>query len=75
VGSDEGPAKAEAGRVGVLLNARPKGQPDVWPTITCVARVAASYAFNGLADYQVCCCHAPLLCRKGVCVWGGGEWV
>lgn len=54
---------------GLLLRiARPKGQPDAAPAVRCIARVTASYAFNGLADYQVCgvwCaveCHGVLCC-------------
>lgn len=48
---------------GLLLRiARPKGQPDAAPAVHCVARVTASYAFNGLADYQVCVVCCGMLC-------------
>lgn len=36
----------------VLRISRPRGQPDAEPTVTVVSRVHASYAFNGMADYQ-----------------------
>lgn len=41
-------------QAGLLLRiARPKGQPDAAPSVTCVSRVSATYAYNGMADYQV----------------------
>jgi hypothetical protein len=65
-----------AQQAGLLLRiARPKGQPEAAPSVTCVSRVAATYAFNGMADYQVgvlfCLVCSDFVCMraKGLC-WG-----